>query len=315
MADKVSNETLIQQPQPNDIVGERILVGGLATGFEATISVRVRDGNGVELASTFTMSGGGAGEVGQFQVDLELPVRPSTPNGFVEVFEENAAFPDGGPHGGGASEIHKSVVPIVFGTSLVDTYVGYKHHVVVEGDTLSGIAATVYGDGDRWPAIYEANRDQIGNADLIFHGQELRIPHYMAAATTTVDVFFLNTDNFNTGTEPLVEAVTRQVSAELPASGALQALFAGPSATEQATYQVVKSGAVGFANLSIDGGIARVHLVGGCDSGGSTMTIANLITPTLKQFSTVDHVKIFDPDGNTGQPNGPTDSMPGCLEP
>jgi nucleoid-associated protein YgaU len=28
-----------------------------------------------------------------------------------------------------------------------------------------------------WPAIYEANRDQIGDPDLIFSGQRLRIPH------------------------------------------------------------------------------------------------------------------------------------------
>lgn len=312
----MTNETLIQQPQPNDIVGERIFVGGLATGFEATIRARVRDGNGAELASTFCMCGGGMGEVGQFQVELQLADRPATPNGFVEVFEDNVGYPDEGPHGGGASEIHKDVVPVVFGSHLVDSYVGYTHHVVVEGDTLSGIAAAEYGDGARWPAIYEANRDQIGDPDLIFHGQRLRIPHYVDTATTTVDVYFVDTENFATGTEPYVRPVPRQVSAETPATGALQALFAGPSASERATNLAVeRSEATGFTNLSIDGGIARVHLVGGCNSRGSTMTIANLIVPTLKQFSTVDHVKIYDPDGDTGTPDGPTDSIPACLNP
>lgn len=312
----MSNETKIQQPQPNDIVGERVLVGGLATGFEGTIVARVRDGNGAELVSTFSLCGGGMGQVGQFQIELMLPDRPTTPNGFVEVFEENMGYPDEGPYGGAASEINKAVVPVVFGTHLVDSYVGYNHHVVVEGDTLSGIAVNQYGDGDRWPAIYEANRDQIGNPDLIFHGQRLRIPHFVSAATTTVDVYFLNTENFASGTEPYVEAVSRQVSAETPAGGALHALFAGPSVAEQeANLAVEKSGATGFTNLSIDGGIARVRLVGGCDSRGSTMTVANLITPTLKQFSTVDHVKILDPDGNTGTPDGPSDSIPDCLNP
>lgn len=312
----MSNETLIQQPLPNDIVGERILVGGLATGVEGTIAARVRDGNGSELVSTFCMCGGGIGQVGQFQVELLLPDRPTTPNGFVEVFEENTGYPGEGPHGGGASEVNKAVVPVVFGSHLVDSYVGYIHHVVVEGDTLSGIAADQYGDGDRWPAILEANRDQIGSPDLIFHGQRLRIPHYVAAATTDVDVYFVNTENFATGTEPYVEAVSRSVMVEKPATGALQALFAGPSAAEQAAkLSVEKSGATGFSNLSIAGGIARVHLVGGCDSRGSTMTVANLIIPTLKQFSSVDHVKIFDPDGTTGAPDGSSDSIPDCLNP
>jgi nucleoid-associated protein YgaU len=33
----------------------------------------------------------------------------------------------------------------------------------------------VYGDAPQWPRIFEANRDQIRNADLIFPGQVLRI--------------------------------------------------------------------------------------------------------------------------------------------
>jgi nucleoid-associated protein YgaU len=50
-------------------------------------------------------------------------------------------------------------------------------HVVVSGDTLSGIAAQYYSDGGRWPAIYEANKDVIGdNPNLILVGQELVIP-------------------------------------------------------------------------------------------------------------------------------------------
>ena len=37
--------------------------------------------------------------------------------------------------------------------------------------------------------------------------------------------------------------------------------------------------------------------------------------PTLKQFATVDHVKIYDPEGQTARPTGATDSIPACLEP
>lgn len=308
--------TVIQQPQPNDIVGRRVRVGGLATGAEATIRARVRDANGQELVSMFCMCGSGTGDIGQYQMELELPARPETPNGFVEVFEDNMGYPDEGPYDGSAAEVNKAIVPVVFGTHLVESYVGYRHHVVVEGDSLSGIAATEYGDGNRWPAIYEANRHQIGDPDLIFHGQWLRIPHHVGEATTTVDVYLLNVRNFNTGTLPYVEAVPRSVSAATPAGGALQELFDGPTAAEQrAGLAVERSGATGFSGLSIEDGIARVSLVGGCDSQGSTMTVGNLIVPTLKQFPTVDHVKIYGPDGDTDSPDGPGDSIPACLNP
>jgi hypothetical protein len=61
--------------------------------------------------------------------------------------------------------------------------------------------------------------------------------------------------------------------------------------------------------------VARLRLTGGCSSGGSTASIANEISPTLKQFSTVDFVKIYDPAGRTETPNGLSDSIPFCLEP
>lgn len=49
-------------------------------------------------------------------------------------------------------------------------------YVVRGGDTLWDIAAHHLGDGARWPEIYAANRDLIADPDLIYPGQELRIP-------------------------------------------------------------------------------------------------------------------------------------------
>src|SRR5690606_1360426 len=49
-------------------------------------------------------------------------------------------------------------------------------YTVRKGDTLSAIAKREYGDASAWRRIYEANRDQIDNPDLIHPGQELRIP-------------------------------------------------------------------------------------------------------------------------------------------
>ncbi|HET9253206.1 MAG TPA: LysM peptidoglycan-binding domain-containing protein [Candidatus Eisenbacteria bacterium] len=53
---------------------------------------------------------------------------------------------------------------------------GTKTYVVVKGDSLSKIAQRFYGDAHDWRRIYEANRDQINDPDLIHPGQELRIP-------------------------------------------------------------------------------------------------------------------------------------------
>lgn len=307
--------TTVQQPQPYDLVAAKVLIAGLASGVEATVRARVRDGNGIELASTFFMCGGGFGEIGQFQTEIALPAVPTTPNGFVEVFEDNLGFPDEGDPAG-ASEVNKVVVPVVFGTNLMAGYTGYTYRVVVDGDTLSAIAADEYGDGTEWPAIFEANRDQIGDPNLIYHGQRLRIPHHPSSAATEVEVFFLDTARFADGTEPYVRSVTRSVPAAAPEAGALHALFAGPTADEQVDDLALElSEATGFTGLTIDAGIGRVTLVGGCNSRGSTFTIANLITPTLKQFATVDYVKIYDPDGTTGTPAGPSDSIPDCLNP
>lgn len=52
-------------------------------------------------------------------------------------------------------------------------------HVVVSGDTLSGIALKYYGSAvrEKWMAIYEANKETIGdNPSMIRVGQTLNIP-------------------------------------------------------------------------------------------------------------------------------------------
>ncbi len=52
-------------------------------------------------------------------------------------------------------------------------------HTVVSGDSLSALAAKYYGSGsrDNWMAIYEANKEAIGdNPSAIRVGQVLQIP-------------------------------------------------------------------------------------------------------------------------------------------
>ena len=51
-----------------------------------------------------------------------------------------------------------------------------KSYTVQSGDNLSKIAKHVYGDPNKWHAIYDANRDKIKNPDLIQPGQVLTLP-------------------------------------------------------------------------------------------------------------------------------------------
>jgi len=137
-----------------------------------------------------------------------------------------------------------------------------------------------------------------------------------AFPTSTRQVFFVDRQAVSTGTPPLVVPVHRPIRNAAPAAAVLHALFAGPTPDETFDdLRLVRSRAWGFNHLSISGGIARLRLTHGCGSGGSTITVANQIMPTLKQFPTVDWVKIYDPNGKTEQPNGPVDSIPACLEP
>ena len=156
----------IRQPQPFDIVDDPVVVCGIGTGFEATFHARVRAADGTELAATHVTAGTGTGGLGNFHVELALSALP-TPQGIVEAFEFSAE--DG-------SEINKVVVPVTFGPALIQPYLGFVQHTVQCGDTLSAMARRFYGDAGQFPRIFEANRHQINDPNLIFPGQVLRIP-------------------------------------------------------------------------------------------------------------------------------------------
>ena len=63
------------------------------------------------------------------------------------------------------------------GSSSVPTgATGARTYTVKPGDTLSGIAKQMYGKAGGWDAIFQANRDQLDDADKIQPGQVLKIP-------------------------------------------------------------------------------------------------------------------------------------------
>ncbi len=51
-----------------------------------------------------------------------------------------------------------------------------RFYVVQKGDTLSGIAKEFYGNGMKYPQLFEANREVIEDPDKIYPGQKIRIP-------------------------------------------------------------------------------------------------------------------------------------------
>lgn len=141
----------------------------------------------------------------------------------------------------------------------------------------------------------------------------------VAATFPTVSrrVWLFNQANFLANRAPFYTPVLRPVPTTTPATGVMDRLFAGPTPTERAAgLRLLRSRAFSWTALSIStSAVARVRLTGGCSSGGSTVTIAGEIKPSLRQFASVDWVKIYDPSGHTEHPTGLRDSIPACLEP
>ena len=51
-----------------------------------------------------------------------------------------------------------------------------EYYIIKKGDTLSAIAKQYYGKASEYPRIFEANREVIKDANLIYPGQKIRIP-------------------------------------------------------------------------------------------------------------------------------------------
>lgn len=62
------------------------------------------------------------------------------------------------------------------GAAVTSVDDGTQFYLIKSGDTLSAIAKQFYGDANKYPAIFEANREVIKDPNLIFPGQKIRIP-------------------------------------------------------------------------------------------------------------------------------------------
>jgi hypothetical protein len=144
-----------------------------------------------------------------------------------------------------------------------------------------------------------------------------RTPTSTPVPPMTITVYFTDHNAYLAATPPYEVGVTRTVpGTPAIARAVLLQFFAGPTPAEAAAgLTLVLSGATGFSNVTIHDTIARVYLTGNCNSQGATYTIANPLYANLIQFGTVSYVKIYDQNGQTQQPTGYSNSIPGCLEP
>ncbi len=84
----------VQSPTIGEQVSNAVTVAGTANVFEATVSIRVLDSAGHEIARTFTTATCGTGCRGDYSVAVTYSV-PRTQRGVIEVFESSAK--DGQP--------------------------------------------------------------------------------------------------------------------------------------------------------------------------------------------------------------------------
>ncbi|MFV0432087.1 MAG: peptidoglycan-binding protein LysM [Alphaproteobacteria bacterium] len=70
----------------------------------------------------------------------------------------------------------KGIASVETNVKVTDNGAEAEFHTVEKGDTLSAIAKKVYGNANRYPEIFEANKPMLTHPDKIYPGQVLRIP-------------------------------------------------------------------------------------------------------------------------------------------
>ncbi len=138
------------------------------------------------------------------------------------------------------------------------------------------------------------------------------LPHI---ARTEVQVWFVDQGAIQSGDDPWVQ-VARKVGQESRERNAAWALLKGPTPEERERgLRLIDNGFTGFEQFAIEDGVARIHLRGTCRNEGGTITVFDHLRRTLVAFPTIRAVKVYDAEGRTQDPNGPSDSRPACLEP
>ncbi len=152
----------IQQPQPFDLVGPRILIAGNAAAFEGTLRIYVEEGH--DAYSSFVQVG--ALGLRQFQGHIDIPEDNAFKAEWLFLMLSDDSGNENGP---------TVTIPVLYGPLIMPGYGGWQPYVVKPGDTLTSIARGAYGNSNFHP-IFLANQNILTDPDMIRAGQVLRIP-------------------------------------------------------------------------------------------------------------------------------------------
>lgn len=155
----------VRQPRKHDLIGRRFTIAGFGAGFEATVLWRVLDHKGRTLGKGRLKGVGSMDVLHDFghQVSLDDVSRRGA-HVRLQVFGDD---PSGRRRPGtDLNEIH---------VTLFTDVRGWKLYQVRRGDNLTKIAQK-QGRNTSADDIYQANRDEITDPDVIFPGQVLRLP-------------------------------------------------------------------------------------------------------------------------------------------
>jgi uncharacterized protein YidB (DUF937 family) len=140
---------------------------------------------GPQRVQSLSSSVGLGGAAGAAAIAALLPVLIDklTPDGRAPQTSSLGGLLEGLLGGRGRAEPAAPVRPrpdfsnVQSGSSTAPVPPPEQIHTVAAGESLSKIARRYYGDANQWRRIFEANRDQIQNPDLIHPGQKLKIPN------------------------------------------------------------------------------------------------------------------------------------------
>lgn len=155
----------VRQPRQHDVIGKSFEIAGFGTGFEAVVLWKVLDNAGHSLGSGNIHGAGSMGVIHDFGNAVTLGSTPARgAHVTLQVFGDDPS----GIHPPGPD---LNLVRVTLFTGLA----GFRLYEVKSGDNLTKIALQ-QGQNTTANDIFEANRDHVVNANLIYPGQILRIP-------------------------------------------------------------------------------------------------------------------------------------------